>query len=100
MEGRVDGATYDSEGYYWFALINGWSVIRLDPKGRIDRVVKLPVRRPSMCCFGGDNLDILYVTTSSINLGDGELAQQPLAGTLLAIHGLGVHGLPEPFFKG
>jgi sugar lactone lactonase YvrE len=53
-----------------------------------------------MCCFGGDNLDILYVTTSSINLVEDERARQPLAGTLLAVHGLGVRGLPEPCFEG
>lgn len=100
MEGRVDGATYDADGYYWFALINGWSIVRLDPKGRVDRVIRLPVRRPSMCCFGGDNLDVLYVTTSSINLTDDERPGQPLAGMLLAIHGLGVRGLPEPCFEG
>lgn len=100
MEGRVDGATFDSEGYYWFALINGWSIVRLDPIGRVDRTIRLPVRRPSMCCFGGDALDVLYVTTSSINLTDAERAAQPLAGALLAIHGLGVHGTAEPLFGG
>ncbi len=100
MEGRVDGATYDRDGYYWFALINGGAIVRLDPKGRIDRTVTLPVRRPSMCCFGGDDLDVLYVTTSSINLTPEELAGQPLAGALLAIHGLGARGMPEPFFGG
>ena len=100
MEGRVDGATCDRDGYYWFALINGGAIVRLDPKGRIDRTIPLPVKRPSMCCFGGDDLDVLYVTTSSINLTADELAAQPLAGAVLAVHGLGASGIPEPFFGG
>jgi hypothetical protein len=33
-------------------------------------------------------------------LPDVERAAQPLAGALFAIHGLGVRGLPEPFFAG
>ncbi|MGE0799521.1 MAG: SMP-30/gluconolactonase/LRE family protein [Lautropia sp.] len=100
MAGRVDGATCDADGCYWFALINGWSIVRLDPAGRIDRVIELPVRRPSMCCFGGPDLDVLYVTTSSINLTDAEVAAQPLAGMLLAVRGLGTRGVPEPWFAG
>jgi L-arabinonolactonase len=97
---RVDGATFDSEGYYWCALVGDWSIGRFDLQGRLDRIVRLPVSHPTMCNFGGRDLDIMYVTSGTVFLSDAERARQPLAGALFAIHGLGVQGLPEPFFGG
>lgn len=99
MPGRVDGATFDSEGGYWCAMIFDGMIVRFDPVGRIDRIVRLPTFYPTMCCFGGPALDVMYVTTGSIFLKPGEAETQPWAGTLLAIHGLGVKGLPEPRFN-
>lgn len=98
MPGRIDGATFDSEGGYWCAMIFDGMIVRFDPVGRVDRIVRLPTLYPTMCCFGGPKLDVMYVTTGTIFLKPGEAEHQPWAGTLLAIHGLGVHGLPEPRF--
>lgn len=95
---RVDGATFDADGYYWCALIGDWSIGRFDPAGRLDRLVRLPVQHPTMCNFGGDDLDVLYVTSGTIFLGEDARARQPLAGALFAVRGLGVRGVPEPLF--
>lgn len=97
---RVDGANFDEQGYYWAALVRDWSVGRFDRDGRLDRLIRLPVEFPTMCCFGGADLDILYVTTASMFLDDVQREQQPLAGSLLSIHGLGVRGLPPALFGG
>lgn len=95
---RIDGATFDSEGYYWCALVGDGSIGRYDPDGRLDRVVRVPVTHPTMCNFGGPDLDILYVTSGTVFLNEVQKIQQPLAGSLFEIHGLGVTGVPEPFF--
>lgn len=95
---RIDGATFDSEGYYWCALISDSSIARFDPLGRLDRIVRLPVTHPTMCNFGGPDLDVLYVTSGSVFLSAAQRAQQPLAGALFAVHGLGVRGVAEPLF--
>ncbi len=100
MPWHVDGATFDAEGYYWCALIRDGAVGRFSPDGRLDRIVRMPVQHPTMCNFGGENLDILYVTSGHIFLTPEEKAAQPLAGSLFAVHGLGVRGVPEPFFAG
>ncbi len=97
---RIDGATFDSEGYYWCALIGDSSVGRFDPLGRLDRIIRLPVSHPTMCNFGGDNLDVLYVTSGSVFLSPEQKATQPLAGSVFAIQGLGARGVPEPLFEG
>lgn len=94
----TDGATFDAEGYYWCALIYDWSLGRFDPTGRLDRIVRLPTCAPTMCNFGGDDLDILYVTSGSVLLNEEERARDPQAGSLFAIRNLGVRGIPEPRF--
>ena len=98
-EGRPDGAAVDTEGYYWVCHVNGWRVARYSPEGKIDRVIGLPVQRPTMCAFGGSGLDTLYVTTATYPLSETALAKQPLAGSLFAID-VGVRGQAEPFFAG
>jgi len=98
--GRPDGATVDAEGYYWCALIHGGAIARFDPRGRLVARIELPVRQPTMCTFGGEDLDILYVTSSTALVPEAERESQPLAGALFAIRDLGVKGLPEPMFAG
>lgn len=97
---RFDGATFDSEGFYWAALVGYGAVGRFDPVGRLDRLIPLPVSHPTMCNFGGPGLDVLYVTSGHVFLSDDERRRQPLAGSLFAITRLGVSGLAEPLFKG
>ena len=98
--GIVDGATVDQEGYYWFALNLGGKILRLAPDGKIDRVIEMPVRSPTCVTFGGDDFDIMYVTSQQTFLTDEELTRHPRPGSIFAVHGLGVRGVPEPTFGG
>jgi sugar lactone lactonase YvrE len=90
-----DGATVDSESCLWSAEFNGGCLVRYTPDGAVDRIVRMPVDRPTACTFGGPALDRLYVTTTSQNMDEAALAATPLAGALLAFEP-GVCGLPEP----
>ncbi|HET6470123.1 MAG TPA: SMP-30/gluconolactonase/LRE family protein [Geminicoccaceae bacterium] len=97
--GGPDGSTVDAEGYIWNAQWGGWRLVRWSPEGRVDRVVELPVEKPTSCTFGGPDLATLYVTSAIWDLEGEALAAQPWAGGVLAIEP-GVRGLPEPRFKG
>ena len=94
--GYPDGLTVDAEGAVWVALWDGGAVRRYTPDGRLDRVVTLPVRRPTACAFGGTELRDLYVTTASVGA---DPAASPLAGSLLVLPGAG-QGLAQPAFAG
>jgi sugar lactone lactonase YvrE len=97
---RIDGATVDADGFYWCAEVHDWHIGKYAPDGtQVDRI-RVPVRQPTMCTFGGRDLDILYVVSATRFLEPGEAEQQPHAGGLFAIHGTGATGLPEPYFKG
>ncbi|MBO9641711.1 MAG: SMP-30/gluconolactonase/LRE family protein [Pseudacidovorax sp.] len=95
--GFPDGSTVDAEGFVWNAEFEAARVVRYAPDGRIDRIVPMPVRRPTCCAFGGPDLATLYVTTASQKMTPEELVAEPLAGALLALD-VGVRGLPEPRF--
>jgi sugar lactone lactonase YvrE len=99
IPGVPDGSSVDSEGFVWNAVFDGGCLVRYAPDGRIDRVVPLPVTRPSACTFGGPDLATLYVTTARFRLPPEKLATERSAGGLLAVD-VGVRGLPEPFFAG
>ena len=97
--GIPDGLTVDAEGFVWSAHWDGWCVTRYDPDGRVDRVLNLPVPRPTSCCFGGPDFATLYVTSARIRLSARQLAEAPLSGSVFAVQP-GVHGLPETAFAG
>ena len=80
-------------------MFDGGCIVRYAPNGRVDKVLELPVTRPTSCTFGGDDLATLYVTTAQFRLPSEALVRQPYAGGMLAID-VGVRGLAEPLFAG
>jgi sugar lactone lactonase YvrE/DNA-binding IclR family transcriptional regulator len=97
--GAPDGMAVDAEGFVWSAHWDGWCITRYDPQGRVDRVINLPVPRPTSCAFGGPDFTTLYVTSARIRLSVQQLAEAPLSGSVFAIQ-TGVKGLPEVPFAG
>ena len=101
VPGKPDGACVDADGCYWSASVYGWALLRIDPDGRVDQRIDLPIQKPSMPAFGGPDLETLFVTT--IGAG-GTTPSAPgrdgfVPGSTLAITGLGVRGVPEPAFR-
>lgn len=94
---RPDGACFDAEGGLWTAFFAGGRVVRYDPDGRVDTVIELPVTNPTCVCFGGDDMRTLIITTATKFLSEEALAGEPLAGAVLAVHGV-AQGLPENRF--
>ena len=97
--GVPDGATVDAEGFLWSANFDGGCITRYAPDGRVDRVIQMPVQRPTSCVFGGEDFNILYVTSASLNLTAQQRIEAPLAGGVFTVDA-GVKGLPEPRFAG
>jgi sugar lactone lactonase YvrE len=95
-----DGSTVDAQGGVWNAVVFDGKVVRYAPDGAVDRVIEMPVKNITSVMFGGPGLDTLFVTS---------MAQPPhprfprdpgSAGSVFAITGLGVTGIPEPRFAG
>jgi sugar lactone lactonase YvrE len=98
-DGNPDGSAVDAQGYLWNAHWGSWRIVRHAPDGSVDRILEVPVEQPSSCAFGGPDLTTLYITTAREDLSEEALAQQPLAGSVLAVE-VGVKGLALPSFNG
>ena len=90
--GRPDGAAVDAEGCYWICANDAGLVHRFTPDGRLDRSLTVPVKKPTMCAFGGSRLDTLFVTS----IRD-DHSPHSLAGGVFALNP-GVQGMAEPQF--
>lgn len=97
--GVPDGSCVDSEGCIWNAVWEGYRVERRAPNGQLDRVVEVPVKKPTCCAFGGSDLTTLYITSSRLAETDDDLAREPVAGGLFSVRP-GVRGIADPPFAG
>ena len=91
--GRPDGAAVDVDGCYWTCANDAGRLLRFSPEGALDREIELPVKKPSMCAFGGADLDTLFVT--SIRPKD---AVDQLSGAVFALRP-GTQGMEETEFS-
>lgn len=97
--GTPDGMCIDREGMLWVAHYGGFGVYRWDPKtGKLLEKVKLPVPHVTSCCFGGENLDMLLVTTAQENLTEEDLEKYPESGDVFLVQ-TNSKGYPSNKFK-
>ena len=98
-EGGPDGAAVDNDGCYWLTQPPAGRVVRYTPRGKIDRVIEMPVSQPTCVAFGGPKLDTLFITTATYKMPADKLEQEPLAGALFAIQP-GIGGPADAYFEG
>ena len=94
-----DGLTVDAEGYVWNAQPVFGRIVRYAPDGVINQIVETPVSRCTSCCFGGDDLGTMYITSARQSLSVAQLQEEPLAGALFAFRP-GIPGVAEAPFAG
>lgn len=98
--GAPDGATVDEEGFVWSVAVYDGRVFRYAPDGSIDRVLEFPVCKTTSIAFGGPDLETLFVTSMAVPPLPKYPDDGPLRGSVFAVHGLGVRGLPGSKFAG
>jgi sugar lactone lactonase YvrE len=78
--GFPDGMAIDEEDGLWVAMWGGGAVHHYDTSGRLVETITVPgVTQVSSCTFGGDQRDLLYITTSRLGLPDD---REPPAGAV------------------
>jgi len=96
--GRPDGAAVDVQGNYWCAMFEGQRILKISPAGEVLESIEVPVRCPTMPCFGGADLRTLYVTCASDKRPADELKALPLSGCVISAR-VDVPGLPVNFVR-
>ncbi|MBR6571894.1 MAG: SMP-30/gluconolactonase/LRE family protein [Clostridia bacterium] len=93
--GVPDGMTMDEEGMLWVAHWGGGFVGRYDPRtGELLAKVMVPASQSSSCCFGGEDMQTLFITSAGIGRDD-----EPDGGKIFSVH-LPCKGLPSPRYAG
>lgn len=96
--GYPDGHCIDATGNLWVGMWSGGAVLCVDPKAKqIVEKIDVAAQNVTSCCFGGDELDTLYITTARIGTSDEKLKTLPQAGGLFMAKP-GIHGLPTTLF--
>lgn len=84
--GFPDGMCIDREGMLWVAHYAGSGVYRWDPStGQLLDKIELPVPHVTSCCFGGENLDLMLITTAQENLTADDLKKYPQSGDVFLV---------------
>lgn len=93
--GGPDGHCIDGEGKLWIAEWNGSRVRRWDPNtGECIYEIKVPSLQITSCCFGGKNLDELYITSAYDGLSDEvrNKEESKECGAIFKVTGLNIPG--------
>jgi sugar lactone lactonase YvrE len=96
--GRPDGAAMDSDCCYWICATDAGMIHRFTPQGKLDYSLTVPVKKPTICTFGGADLRTLFV--ASIRPSGIDLSDQPLAGGVFAFERVDAQGIAETPFRG
>ena len=84
--GFPDGMCIDREGMLWVAHYAGSGVYRWNPQtGELLDKIELPVPHVTSCCFGGENLDLMLITTAQENLSAEELEKYAQSGDVFLV---------------
>jgi sugar lactone lactonase YvrE len=84
--GFPDGMCIDREGMLWVAHYGGSGVYRWNPQtGKLQDKIELPVPHVTSCCFGGENLDVMLITTAQENMTESDLKKYPQSGDVFLV---------------
>lgn len=74
--GNPDGFAMDIEDNIWLGLWDGNAVLEIKNDGSFGTKIDVPAKKASSCCFAGENLNVLVITTAS----KGDYEKYPLSG--------------------
>ncbi|WP_428389742.1 SMP-30/gluconolactonase/LRE family protein [Mucisphaera sp.] len=85
-QGGPDGMTLDAEGHAWVAFWGGSCLRRFHGEtGELLHTLDVPASRVTSCCFAGEKLDDLIITTASVGITEEERAETPDAGRVFRV---------------
>ena len=93
--GYPDGLTVDKLGRVWGTHWDGSCVTCYSPDGSIHQKVAMECKRPTSCCFGGEDYTQLFITSASIDMA---ISEQDKNGYVFIDDTLSI-GKPSTLFK-
>lgn len=84
-QGFADGSCVDADGNLWNARYYGGIVQQYYPDGSLGVTINVAADCVTCICFGGENLDTLYITSGRKDVKPEQMARQPHAGGLFRV---------------
>ena len=95
--GFPDGSCVDQDGTIWNARFNGGCVQQIHADGSAGRRILVGAPQVTCACFGGADMDKLFITSARENMSEADIAAHPLSGGIFVARP-GAKGLPEDRF--
>jgi len=92
-----DGLITDADGNVWIGEFGGHVLRCYHPNGKLASEIELPAWSLTKPAFGGEKLDVLYVTSARVGADEATLAQYPDTGGLIQVTGTGARGLDSNY---
>lgn len=84
--GHPDGMTLDRDGMLWVAFFDGGCVRCIDPAAdQVVETIEVAASNVTSCCFGGKDMNELFITTGREGKSDEDLETEPHAGGIFSI---------------
>ena len=96
-QGRPDGACVDTKGFYWSACFDGGRIIRVSPDGILDKEIQVPMVKPTMIAFGGNEMKTLFITSYGQDLKVPD-SKSKECGRVISLQ-TNIKGISETLFK-
>jgi len=84
-ESSPDGMATSSKNHVWNAEWGGSKLTQYDFSGKITSQITLPVLKPTSCAFGGDEDNLLFITSAREEMDGHQLKRYPYSGSVLCL---------------
>ena len=92
----ADGMTIDKAGHFWIAFYGAGKVVQYNENGNKLKEIAVPAPYTTSCCFGGKNMNQLFITTSRLVMNEEQIREFPLSGRCFEIEVDDVIGVADP----
>lgn len=92
-QGFPDGMCFDIEGNLWISIWGAGRVIKMSQNGNILNEYNVPAPNVTNVCFGGVNLDRLFISSATIGLEESNASTFLQSGSVFELKNHGTRGI-------
>ena len=97
QDGYPDGMNFDTDGNVWIAHWGVGKICKYNIEGKLLQSISIPTPNVTNLCFGGKDLNRIFVTTASNNFDNPDKIGSAFDGVIFEIIGTNAKGLESHF---
>lgn len=92
-QGFPDGMCFDIDGNLWISMWGAGQILKVSPIGNIIDAYNIPAPNVTNVCFGGVNLDRLFISSSTLGLNESDPSTFMQSGSVFELKNHGTRGI-------